>query len=157
MLPGYNIIEGSDTKGFYTASHCNSSGLGSGGTGAAIFQPISSRRIGAVLINPAWNSTNANCAGITLCAQVDAMFVSYDDDSYWSSRVAIMSGLAGINSGGINMGSRTGWFTNINLAGTSYWVGMSVDKVWTHIRLDARPVLRQLQRQNDKSRAVKPV
>jgi hypothetical protein len=70
---GYNTSNGDDDKGFYTASHCwGTRGLGS--TGGVFYQPmIANGRLGTVTINPKWNVTGTNCAGHTLCTQVDAM------------------------------------------------------------------------------------
>lgn len=130
---GLNTTQGDDDKGFYTASHCSPSPIGLGYLGDVLYQHTyaSGYALGAVTINPAWDATGTNCAGETLCAQVDAMYVSYDTVSHWSSKVALMTGLANYSGGTLAIGSLSGWWTNINLstASTSYWEGIDVDKV----------------------------
>lgn len=146
---GFNVTINDGEKGFYTASHCVSpTNYGIGLTGVGINQPYTVEdegRIGTVTINPPWNSSVTLCLSNPRCADVDAMYVKYDNPSDWSSRVAIMSGLATLYAGdsAIYIGSRTGWWTNINLSPTSYsyWQGIDVDKVgrttgWTRGKLD---------------------
>lgn len=151
---GYNTTMGPDDYGFYTAGHCAPSRKGSGGVGGIIYQNTSgsANRIGTVTINPPWNLTDPLCANITLCAFVDASYVTYDTPLYWSSRVARLTGLSNYGGGTLVVGSVAGWFTNINLSGSSisYWQGIQVDKVgrttgWTRGTLNHTCVTRTLE------------
>jgi len=53
-----------------------------------------------------------------------------------------MTGLANYGNGNLVYGSRDGWWTNINLGGTTIWQGIDVDKVgrttgWSRGQLSA--------------------
>jgi hypothetical protein len=140
---GFNILRGDDAYGFYTAGHCSPGSLGGGSTGGLLYQNegTTNDRIATVAVNPQWNKTVADCGGITLCTQVDALLALYDTTSHWSSRVAIMTGLATYGGGNLSIWTRDGWWTSINLGGASYWQGIDVDKVgrttgWTRGDLD---------------------
>jgi hypothetical protein len=125
---GYNVdVQFYAEEGFLTASHC--SGYFNGFTGTTVYQATttSGNEIGTVSINPAWNLTNSDCRGVTLCNDADAMYVHSADTSAasWSKR--IYYGSAGNNN---SPGSTTiiSQYTGIHVLGYA-WEGMTVYKV----------------------------
>lgn len=90
---GFNVdVQFYNEKGFLTAGHCASGSPGSGQTGGLIYQNTvqTSNLIGTISLNPAWSSTDPNCAGYTLCTMADVMFVTSANSSSteWAKRVA---------------------------------------------------------------------
>jgi len=126
---GYNVsIYAYSDTGYVTASHCDASSMGSGATGGVQYQNsvTAADTVGRVSLNPAWNRTDTECLGYTLCTLADVLFVKSAPMSSWAKRVAKTSWV-GINNA---LGS-------IDI--TSYWTGISIVP-WTIVGQDVYKV-----------------
>lgn len=113
-------------EGFFTAGHCATNRQPGLGITGPMFQPNTSRQIGYITQNPAWDVQDPNC-DYSYCTKVDAMYVKYDDPSISLKRVAVTSG-PGINNagGGTDVGN---WWADLSGMNYSYYQGALVDKV----------------------------
>ncbi|MEP6496095.1 MAG: trypsin-like serine protease [bacterium] len=116
-------------EGFLTASHC--SGSFSGSTGASVYQNNVGigNLIGTTSLNPAWDRTDSDCRGASLCTDADAMYVHSSDSTSpnWSKRIYSTSTWGSSN----NPGSLTisAYWPGIWVFPYSPWVGMTAYKV----------------------------
>jgi hypothetical protein len=140
---GWNVyLTGGIGKGFITAGHCSGNMPGSGSTGSAYYQATYAwqNKVGVESVNPPWNLADPDCAGITLCTIADVMFVKYDNDTWWQSRLAKTELPVGINNA---MGSiEADWYLTPIYAVMDPYVGLVVDKVgrttgWTRGSVNA--------------------
>lgn len=125
---GFNVTTGDLTYGFLTASHCALGPMGSGQTGGTAYQPIPNSSVGFIRWNPAWNSTDPNCGGYTLCVYADVLYVQYTDPSI-SSKMVVYTNNAGFNNAGGSI-TATGYWRNIAAPlATTPMVGDPLDKM----------------------------
>jgi hypothetical protein len=127
---GFNVTTWpAQQPGLLTASHCASGSFGAGSVGESVYQNsvVSGDLVGSISTNPAFNLTAAACGSFSLCANADAMFVSYGSGVSWSKRVAFTASMA-VNYNSNGSISQTGWWTNVVAAG-SVFQGQSVDKM----------------------------
>jgi hypothetical protein len=126
---GYNVTTEFNETGFLTASHCDANSLGSGGTGGTIYQNTTSAgAIGTVLLNPAWNRTDPECRGISLCTLADVMFVQSTNPSDATKRVAQVSAYWTNNSIGPGAYTVKNWWLFLQKNSTTY-VGLTLYKL----------------------------
>ena len=75
---GFNSTTSTGVTGFITASHCAPYALGSGSTGATVYQNGSAYPVGTIVNNPKWNISDPGCGTYTLCTYADVMMVKYN-------------------------------------------------------------------------------
>jgi hypothetical protein len=126
---GFNVTTYSwNETGYLTASHCDPSSIGSGGTGTSQGQPTNSGGdlVGSVFLNPAFNRTDSACLSYSLCTDADVMFVQYTNAATAAKRVTTTAFVGTSYAGGSI--SSVGYWNYISIVPYAYY-GMTVDKV----------------------------